>query len=627
MNYLSVEELTKSFNEKQLFEGLTFGLDQGQKAALVGVNGCGKSTLMKIIAGLEAQDSGIVSFRKDLKVSFLPQQPNFDPENTVLEAVFDSDIPELKLIRDYEWNLLRAERLDDEQATTRLTDLIHDMDQLNAWDYEAQVKQLLGQLGIHHLDQKVAELSGGQRKRIALARVLVVDPDFLILDEPTNHLDLEVIEWLENYLATANMTLLMVTHDRYFLDKVTNEILEIDQGQLFRYKGNYQYFLEKKNERATQDAAAVAKAKNLYRKELDWMRRQPQARGTKAKYRIDAFYETKEVASKNLTTQKLEVNLAGERQGRKVIELHDLYKSYGDLKILDGFSYVYQRKDRIGIVGPNGVGKSTFLNMLVGEGMPDRGEIEVGQTTRIGYYRQEDFNFKPDQRVIDHIKDIAEVITLSNGSVITASQLLGQFLFPPEVQYQPIGKLSGGERKRLQLLRVLMANPNFLILDEPTNDLDLMTLNVLEDYLESFDGSLMIVSHDRYFMDRLTDHLFVFEGDGKITDFPGNYTDLRLSRSGQKTEKEAHVILKDEKQVKQKASQKVKLSYKEQRELEHLETEIPALEEKKSQLANRMSTETEYEKLQSIAEELKIIEHDLEEKEMRWLELSEKTNE
>ncbi|MFT6136695.1 MAG: ATP-binding cassette subfamily F protein uup, partial [Cyclobacteriaceae bacterium] len=367
MNYLSVENLTKSYSEKQLFEGISFGLDQGQKAALVGVNGCGKSTLMKIIAGLEQQETGQVSFRKDLTISFLPQRPNFEPDDTVLEAVFDSDIQELSVIRQYEWALLQAEQGIEITSGPDLTDLIDQMDQLNAWDYEAQVKQILGQLGIHELEQKVSNLSGGQRKRIALARALVTNPDVLILDEPTNHLDLEIIEWLENYLATANMTLLMVTHDRYFLDKVTNEIFEIDQGKLFRYKGNYQHFLEKKSERETQDAATVSKAKNLLRKELEWMRRQPKARGTKAKYRIEAFHDTKEVAGRSNEVQKMEVNLSGDRQGRKIMELHHMNKSFGEQKILGDFSYVFKKKDRIGVVGANGTGKSTFLNLLTGE--------------------------------------------------------------------------------------------------------------------------------------------------------------------------------------------------------------------------------------------------------------------
>ncbi|MEP0369253.1 MAG: ABC-F family ATP-binding cassette domain-containing protein [Cyclobacteriaceae bacterium] len=625
MNYLSVEGLAKSYDERQLFENLTIGLDQGQKAALVGVNGCGKSTLLKIIAGLEKPDKGVVSFRKGIRVSILPQNPVFEDSDNVVQAVFSEDIDELNVIRDYEIALHKA-TIDPENAPD-ISPLLERMDQLNAWDYESQVKQMLGELGIHDLEQKMGELSGGQRKRVAMARALIVKPDFLILDEPTNHLDLGVIEWLENYLATANMTLLMVTHDRYFLDRVTNEILEIDQGEIFRYKGNYQNFLEKKAEREQQDAASVDKAKNLLRKELDWMRRQPKARGTKAKYRVDAFYETKEKASKNVGRQELEVNLKGERQGKKIMELEQVSKAYDDLKIMDHFNYVFKRKERVGIVGPNGVGKSTFLNILTGAEKPDSGKIDLGQTTKFGYYTQEEALFDPSKRVLDVVKEVAEVIKLSNGSEITASQLLNQFLFPPKMQFNLVGKLSGGERKRLQILRVLMLNPNFLILDEPTNDLDLMTLNVLEDYLDSFEGCLMIVSHDRYFMDRLTDHLFVFEGQGHIRDFPGNYTDYReqegklptLERKNNEPESRKASPAQEQPTVEKK-----KLSYNEQREYDGLEGEMEKLEKKKSELVEEMTGETEYEKLQILTEQLEQVKSELEAKEMRWLELSER---
>jgi ATP-binding cassette subfamily F protein uup len=624
MNNLSVEILAKSYDERQLFEGITFGLDQGQKAALVGVNGCGKSTLMKIIAGLEQADRGEVSFRKGIKVSMVPQNPDFDDNDNIVQAVFSEDIPELNIIRDYEMALHQA-AIDPENAPD-ITNLIAEMDQLNAWDYESQVKQLLGILGLHNLDQKMSELSGGQRKRVALARALIINPDFLILDEPTNHLDLEVIEWLENYLATANLTLLMVTHDRYFLDKVTNEILELDQGQLFRYKGNYANFLQKKDERETQDAASVDKARNLLRKELDWMRRQPKARGTKAKYRVDAFYDTKEKASKKVNRQELEVNLKGERQGKKILEMEQISKRFDEMVILDHFNHTFQRKERVGVVGPNGVGKSTFLNIIMGKLAPDSGKMEVGQTTKFGYYTQEEQQFDPEARVIDIIKEVAEVIKLDNGSVITASQLLNQFLFPPKMQFNVVGKLSGGERRRLQLLRILMENPNFLILDEPTNDLDLMTLNVLEDYLDSFQGCLMIVSHDRYFMDRLTDHLFVFEGKGKVKDFPGNYTDLRARQIETKSEVSNEKPEKDNKEFTntQVNSEKKKLSYNEQREFDGLEAEIEQLEIKKTEAEGRMNTLSGYEELQEAGEELERIKELLEEKEMRWLELSEK---
>ncbi len=624
MNHLSVENLAKSYDSRQLFEGLTFGLDQGQKAALVGVNGCGKSTMMKIIAGLEPPDKGEVSFRKGVRVAMVPQNPEFDSEDNIVQAVFAEDIEELNVVRDYEIALHKA-TIDPENAPD-ITPLIERMDQLNAWDYESKVKQILGELGLHNLDQKMGELSGGQRKRVALARALIINPDFLILDEPTNHLDLEVIEWLENYLATANLTLLMVTHDRYFLDKVTNEILEIDQGQIFKYKGNYAHFLEKKAEREEMEASSVDKAKNLLRKELEWMRRQPKARGTKAKYRVDAFYDTKEKASKGVNRQELEVNLKGERQGKKIMELEQVSKRFGDLKILDHFNHTFQRKERVGIVGPNGVGKSTFLNILIGEIAADSGRREVGQTTKFGYYTQEELKFDPNARVIDVVKEVAEVIQLADGSQITASQLLNQFLFPPKMQFNVVGKLSGGERRRLQLLRVLMNNPNFLILDEPTNDLDLMTLNVLEDYLETFEGCLMVVSHDRYFMDRLTDHLFVFEGDGKVRDFPGNYTDLR-AEGGLKTSKEK---LQDSKKASETKveepikSDKKKLSYNEQREFDGLEAEMEKLELRKEEIGEKMNTITDFEELQKLAQDLEYVKEQLEEKEMRWLELSER---
>ncbi len=624
MNYLSVENLAKSYDERVLFSNLTLGLEQGQKVALVGVNGCGKSTLLKIIAGMEKPERGIVSFRKGLRLSILPQNPDFNEEDTVVQAVFSEDIEELNVIREYE--LALHHMTIDPETYIDISPMIESMDRLNAWDYESSVKQILGHLGIEDLDQKIKELSGGQRKRVALARALITNPDFLILDEPTNHLDLEIIEWLEDYLSTANTTLLMVTHDRYFLDKVTNEIMEIDKGELFRYKGNYQEFLEKKSDREAQDAASVDKAKNLLRKELEWMRRQPKARGTKAKYRIDAFYETQEKASRDVKRAEMEVNLKGERQGKKILEMEDISKAYGGRKMLDKFSYVFQRRERVGIVGPNGVGKSTFLGLLTGAIVADSGNREPGLTTKFGFYTQEEQIFDPNKRVLDIVQEVAEVIKLSNGSEVTASQLLNQFLFPPKMQFTLVGKLSGGEKRRLQLLRVLMQNPNFLILDEPTNDLDLMTLNVLEDYLDSFEGCLMIVSHDRYFMDRLTDHLFVFEGNGKIRDFPGNYTDLRLSgtmpKSGSaKEEKTTPVVEKPKAET--KATEKRKLSFAEKKELEKLGVEIANLEKQKANLTTRMQAETAYEAIQKVADELQGVMASLSEKELRWLELSE----
>lgn len=623
MNYLSIEKLSKNYDEKQLFEGISFGIEKGQKVALVGVNGCGKSTLMKIIAGLETPDQGEVSFRDGIRTAMLPQNPVFQESDNVLQAIFDDSLPELRLIRDYELALIdSAAGIDNHK---HLSKLMGKMDDLQAWDYESSIIQILGKLGIHNHEQKINELSGGQRKRVALARALVVNPDFLLLDEPTNHLDLDIIEWLENHLSTANITLLMVTHDRYFLDSVANEIMELENGQIYRYKGNYGYFLEKKDERQNIQAAEVSKAKNLLRKELEWMRRQPRARGTKAKYRVEAFYDTKEKANSENIVQELELKVQAERQGKKIIELEKVNKSWHDMPMVKDFSYVFKKKDRIGIVGKNGVGKSTFLNILTGETLPDTGEIHAGQTTKFGYYKQEEDTFDPEKKVLDIVKEVAESFKLSDGSEVSASQLLNQFLFPPKMQFNKVGKLSGGERRRLQLLRVLIKNPNFMILDEPTNDLDIMTLNVLEDYLEKFDGCLMIVSHDRYFMDRLVDHLFIFEGKGIIRDFNGNYTDYReaLKEAPEKTTA-SNKTNNPEALEKQKPADKRKISFKEQQEFEKIGKDIAKLELEKKGVTELMSGGlTDHEKIAVYAEKLEKINAALEEKELKWLELSE----
>ena len=623
MNYLSVERLTKSFDEKQLFEEITFGLEQGQKAALVGVNGCGKSTLLKVIAGLLYPNSGEVTFRKGISLSILTQNPEFADEDTVMQAVFSKDREELKAIRNYESALLKMEK--NPEAGVDLSPFIEQMDALNAWDYEHQVKEILGKLGIHTLDQKMGELSGGQKKRVALAQCLVVKPHVLILDEPTNHLDLEIIEWLEEYLATQNLTLLMVTHDRYFLDRVTNEILEIDAGQIFKYHGNYSDFLQQKSDREEQQAVTVGKAKNLLKKELEWMRRQPKARGTKAKYRIDAFYDVKEKASQTVTKSEMEVNLKSDRQGKKIMEIKHISKIFDDKKVIDDFSYVFQRKERIGIVGANGAGKSTFLNILTQNLTPDLGELDIGQTTKFGYYTQDEAVFDPQMKVIEVVKEVAEFIQLADGSEVSASNLLTQFLFLPSVQYNLVGKLSGGEKRRLQLLRVLMANPNFLVLDEPTNDLDIMTLNVLEDYLDKFDGCLMIVSHDRYFMDKLVDHLFVFEGQGLIRDFPGNYTDYRATEGGIKSVKnEGQKPSNTKKNISKEAVESPrKMTFNEKRELEQIEKELSKLENQKKAIEGALAEETDYEKLMALGIQLDQIKTHAEDKELRWLELSE----
>ena len=622
MNYLSVENLSKSYNEKILFENITFGLEENQKTAIVGVNGAGKSTLLRIIAGLEPQDQGVVSFKKDIQVAILPQNPVFNEEENVLEAVFSEDIEVLKIVRDYELAIHQA-TLYPEKGTD-ISPLLEKMDQYNAWDYESQVKQILGWLGIENFDQKIKELSGGQRKRVAMARALVVDPDLLILDEPTNHLDLETIERLEEYLINSRMTLLMVTHDRYFLDKVTNDIIELDNGKIFRSKGNYTKFLENKEDRQKQLNASVEKAKNLLRKETEWIRRQPKARGTKAKYRVDAYEELKEKASVKVTSDEMVIRLANERQGKKILELENISKSYGDKVLLDKFSYTFKKGDRIGIVGKNGIGKSTFLDILSGHIKADTGKTAQGITINVGYFTQEETQFNPNKKVLDIVQEVAEVITLEDGSEITASQLLNQFLFSPKVQYNLVGKLSGGEKKRLQLLRVLIKNPNFLILDEPTNDFDLATLGVLENYLDTFDGCLIIVSHDRYFMDRLVDHLFVFEGEGKVSDFPGNYSILREKKVQEEKKSTSTAVKKTESAPKTKDKNQTKLSYAEKREYEQLMADIEKLESKKAALTEAMNQKSDFSELEDLGKQVANISNQLDEKEMRWLELSER---
>lgn len=631
MNHLSVENLSKSYNEKKLFSDITFGISQGQKVALVGHNGSGKSTLLRIITGHEAPDTGQVVFANDLRVAYLHQNPQFREGDTVKEAVFNRDNPLLALVADYEYYMERSAT--DPAAAKKLQDLLPDMDTYNAWDYESQVKQILGKLGIHDLEQQVTQLSGGQKKRVAMAKTLIEKPDFLILDEPTNHLDLETIEWLEDFLAKAQMTLLMVTHDRYFLERVTNEILELDGGQLHKYKGNYSYFLEKKAEREQLQATEVEKARNLMRKELDWVRRQPKARGTKAKYRMDAFEGIKDKASQKLGRDQMELDVKTSRVGGKILEIKNISKSFDDKTLFRNFSYTFKKGDRIGVIGKNGMGKSTFLNILTGQLKPDTGEIDAGATTVFGYYSQEEQVFNPEHRVIDIVKEVAEVVETGSGKQLTASQFLNYFQFPPAVQYTPVGKLSGGEKRRLQLLRVLIKSPNFLILDEPTNDLDITTLNILEEYLDNFGGSLMIVSHDRYFMDRLVEHLFVFEGNEEIRNFPGNYTDYRElkeeEKAAAKTSQASQTAKKQEQPAEKTApkTEKRKLSFKEQREFEQLGKDIANLEARKEKLIAQLNSGSgNHEELTAWAQEVETIKDELDEKEMRWLELSEFAN-
>jgi len=622
MNYLSVEQLSKSFNEQPLFNNLTFGISQGQKVALVGKNGCGKSTLLKIIGNLEAPDSGKVVFRKGITLSFLTQNPEFFNHLTIRDYLFNQDNELLSTVSEYE-QYLESEHLDVE--SNKYQKLVNKMDALSAWDLESQVKQILGKLGIHDLDLYIDELSGGQRKRVALAAVLVEKPDFLILDEPTNHLDIEVIEWLERYLSNQTMSLLLVTHDRYFLEEVTNEIIEIDDQTIYPYKGNYSYYLEKKSERKTQEATEVAKAKNLLVKELDWLRRMPKARGTKAKYRIDAAHDLMDVANKNLQENALTLKIKTKRQGKKILELHKLVKEFDGKRYLNGFNYIFKRRDRIGIVGNNGIGKTTLLNAIVGDLSLDGGEVINGATTHFGYYRQQEISYPPETKVIDVVKEVAEVVQLSDGATITASRFLNHFLFPHEVQMTPVVKLSGGEKRRLQLLRVLIKAPNFLILDEPTNDLDILTMNVLEDYLSNFEGTLIIVSHDRYFMDKLTDHLFVFKDIGEINDFSGNYSDYKnhvdnlekgSSGKNKKTKPKREGITKSE--------QKRKSSYNEKKEFASLEKEISKLENQKEQLMDKMNSGSgNHEELMLWSQDIEQLTGLIEEKELRWLELSE----
>lgn len=616
MNYLSAESLSKSFREAWLFKDLTLGISRGDKVALVGANGAGKSTLLKILTGQIQSDSGKVVLRDGIRAGYLQQTPNVPAETIVKSILFDESNKVAKVVSDYEDAIH-----DPNTSPERMQHLLEEMGELNAWDYDAKVQEITSKLGVPSLDMKFGELSGGQRKRIFLAQLLLSEPDLIVLDEPTNHLDLEAIEWLEKYLSGVNVTLIMVTHDRYFLDNVVNEIFELDRGKLYTYNGNYAYFLEKKSERETMLRLEVDKAKNLMRKELEWMRKQPKARGTKAKYRIDAFYELKEKASQNLKKDKMELDIQETRQGTKVLELHNISKSYNGASLIDNFSYVFKKQDRVGIVGKNGVGKSTFLNLITGKIKPDKGELIPGVTTKMGYFTQESVDLDPSHRVIEEVKAIAEFITLADGSSVSASKFLDLFLFPPEKQYTFIDKLSGGERKRLQLLKVLITNPNFMILDEPTNDFDIDTLNVLEEFLEKFGGCLLLVSHDRYFMDHLVEQLFVFEGDGKIRVFNGNYSDYRSSiDDGPEPEPEP-----EPEPVKQtKTSSTKKSSFKEKKEYEDVQKEIETLEKEKKTVTEQLNDSSlSHQQLSDLGKRIQQIEKQLEQKTNRWLELDE----
>ena len=617
MNYLSVQDLGKSYGVQTLFKGLNFGVDQGQKVALVARNGTGKTTILRALAGLEPPDTGEIVYRKGIQVAFLKQESDFRDAKTVFEAIYESENPILLAIRAYEAALLNP---DDTNIFQKAFD---QMDRMEAWDYEVKVKTILSKLKLDDLQQEVSILSGGQRKRLSLAKILIDQPDFLILDEPTNHLDLEMIEWLQEYLSKEQITLFIVTHDRYFLDAICNEILELEEGDLYRYKGNYTYYLEKKEERQAILQTNIDKAKNLYSKELEWMRRQPKARGTKSKARIESFYDVEKSAKKKIKNDKIQLEVQMTRLGSKILELHKVSKAYGDLKILDQFTYTFKKRDRVGIVGKNGVGKTTVLNMLTGTESIDAGKIVVGDTVEIGYYTQKGMKMDEGKRVIEIVRDIAEYIPLVGGRKMTATQLLERFLFSKDAQWKHVSVLSGGEKKRLYLLTILMKNPNFLILDEPTNDLDLITLKVLEEFLEEFEGCIITVSHDRYFMDRLVDHLFIFEGEGQVRDFPGNYTDYRANISNdaklKQTMSKAKVI--DKNNV---AEQKRKLTYKEKKEYDTIESVIDALEQEKTTIGAQFNdSDLNPEKMKELGKRIKEIDDEIAEKTDRWMELAE----
>ena len=616
MNYLSVENISKSFGARTLFENVSFGINKDQKIAFVAKNGTGKSTILNIINGLDFPDTGQIVMRKGIRMEFLSQEPNLQDELTIEESIFASDNDILKVIERYEKAL---ENMDDQEAYQLAFD---QMDQYNAWDFETQYKQILFKLKLEDLKLKVKNLSGGQRKRLALAIVLINKPDLLILDEPTNHLDLEMIEWLEDYFAKESITLFMVTHDRFFLERVCNEIIELDNGKIYQYKGNYSYYLQKKEERIASENASIDKAKNLFVKELDWMRRQPKARTTKSKSRQDDFYIIKEKAHSRRKEHQLELEINMERMGSKIIELHNVSLNYGDKIILKNYSYTFNRGERIGIIGKNGTGKSTFLNILTQTIQPDAGKVVIGETIKVGYYTQSGINPKPEQKVIDIIKEYGEYIPLTKGRMISAGQLLERFLFDRKKQHDFVEKLSGGELKRLYLCTVLIQNPNFLILDEPTNDLDIVTLNVLENFLLDYPGCLLVVSHDRYFMDKIVDHLFVFRGEGEIEDFPGNYSDFRAYEDSVEPIKEEP---KEKVNWKENLPKKAGLSFNEQKEYAKIEREIKDLEYKKKEIEDLFSAGTlSDEELVAKGVDLQKIIDALEEKEMRWFELSEK---
>ncbi|WP_394676855.1 ABC-F family ATP-binding cassette domain-containing protein [uncultured Sphingobacterium sp.] len=618
MSILATEQVSHSFHDRWLFKDLHFGLQKGERVALVGINGTGKSTLLAILAERILPTSGKVVKEKGIKIGFLEQDPDFTGLKSINDFIYSTDNDQQRLIREYEELLLET---DIDQK--KLEDLTEKISSLNAWEYEHNIKTILNRLNIMDFHQDIKSLSGGQRKRLALAKLLIDEPDIYILDEPTNHLDIETIEWLEKLLTTGSKTVLLVTHDRYFLDNICTEIRELDRGNLFTYKGNYSYFLEKKSERETIDAVMVEKSRNLLRRELEWMRRQPQARGTKSKSRIEAYYDLEEKSKAIKGNDSVQLSVKVSRQGSKILELEHVAKRYGAKEIIHDFSYTFKKGDRIGLAGKNGTGKSTFLNLITGEEKPDTGSIAVGETTVYGYYKQGGLEVNENDRVLDVVKNIADYIEMANGEVITASQLLTHFLFPPEKQFGFVNKLSGGEKKRLQLMRVLMKNPNFLILDEPSNDLDIDTLNVLEDFLDNYKGVLILVSHDRYLLDKLTDQLFIFEGKGIVQIYNGNYADFKLEQEEiQKLEKEKQKRITQEQVKPIVKEEKKKLSYKEQLEYNKLEEEIEKLETQVVLKTEELNQVTDHLKLSSLAEEIQSIQKQIDDKSERWLYLA-----
>ena len=617
LNYLNVENISKSYGEVTLFKGITFSIHKGQKIAFIAKNGTGKTSILKIISGEDSSDSGNITYRKNIAVSFLSQDPKFDDSLTIEESIFNSDNPILKVIANYEKAILNSEDVENYQKA------FEDMELFQAWDFETQYKQILFKLKLDKINQKVGELSGGQKKRLSLANALINKPDLLVLDEPTNHLDLEMIEWLESYFAKENITLFMVTHDRYFLERVCNEILELDQGELHSYKGNYSYYLDKRKDRVERQAIEHGKVKQLFKKELSWMRKQPKARTTKSKSRIDDFKEIKQRAQQKRVEHEVQLELNMERLGTKIVELVKVSKSYEEKVILDQFNYMFQRGERVGIIGKNGTGKSTFLDILTGKTGPESGKIIIGDTVKFGYYTQNGIKVKEDQKVIDVVRDFGDFIPLKKGKQISAQQLLERFLFSRQKQYDFVEKLSGGERKRLYLCTILIQNPNFLILDEPTNDLDIVTLNVLESFLLDFPGCVIVVSHDRYFMDKVVDHLLVFKGNGDVEDFPGNYSDYRSYEDSKP------VFKKEPKKDKiWKSSSKNKLSYNEEKELKNIETKIKTLVYKKKELEKEFVNDSlSQDKILLMSKELEKVINEINTREERWFELSSKLEE